>query len=90
MGQWRASHPKCVVVILGILNNMKVPFPPVDERRAIITFLNAATSELGDGIETTMRQINTLSEYRTRLISDVVTGQLDLRDAVVELPSPHL
>ena len=46
---------------LGILNNMKVPFPPVDERRAIITFLNAATSELGDGIETTMRQINTMS-----------------------------
>ncbi len=40
---------------------MKVPFPPVDERRAIITFLNAATSELGDGIETTMRQINTMS-----------------------------
>lgn len=29
------------------------------------------------------RQIELLNEYRTRLISDVVTGQMDVRDVVI-------
>jgi len=33
------------------------------------------------------RQIDLLGEYRTRLIADVVTGKLDVREAAAELPS---
>ena len=32
------------------------------------------------------RQIELLQEYRTRLIADVVTGKLDVRDAAAQLP----
>ena len=32
------------------------------------------------------RRISLLSEYRTRLISDVVTGKLDVREAAARLP----
>ena len=32
------------------------------------------------------RQIELLSEYRTRLIADVVTGKLDVREAAAALP----
>ena len=32
------------------------------------------------------RQIHLLREYRTRLIADVVTGKLDVRDAAADLP----
>ena len=32
------------------------------------------------------RQIDLLREYRTRLISDVVTGKLDVREAAAALP----
>ena len=32
------------------------------------------------------RQIELLSEYRTRLIADVVTGKLDVRAAASKLP----
>ena len=32
------------------------------------------------------REIGLLNEYRTRLITDVVTGKLDVREATVNLP----
>ena len=32
------------------------------------------------------RQIELLQEYRTRLIADVVTGKLDVREAAAQLP----
>lgn len=31
-------------------------------------------------------EISLLREYRTRLIADVVTGRLDVREAAVQLP----
>ena len=34
----------------------------------------------------TKHQIDLTNEYRTRLIADVVTGQIDVRNATVELP----
>ena len=37
-------------------------------------------------INQTRRQIDLLREYRTRLIADVVTGKLDVREATVALP----
>ena len=32
------------------------------------------------------REINLLCQYRTRLIADVVTGKLDVREAAARLP----
>ena len=37
-------------------------------------------------INQTRRQIDLLREYRTRLIADVVTGKLDVREAATALP----
>ena len=31
-----------------------------------------------------------MNEYRTRLIADVVTGQLDVREAAAKLPAESL
>jgi type I restriction enzyme S subunit len=42
--------------------------------------LNAAISRLE-------REIELLREYRTRLVSDVVTGKLDVREAAAHLPA---
>jgi type I restriction enzyme S subunit len=33
------------------------------------------------------REIELLREYRTRLVADVVTGKLDVRDAAAGLPN---
>ena len=37
-------------------------------------------------MQRTHRQIELLREYRTRLIADVVTGKVDVREAAVQLP----
>ena len=37
-------------------------------------------------ITSTQREISLLREYRTRLIADVVTGKLDVREAAARLP----
>ena len=38
-------------------------------------------------IQHTQREINLIREYRTRLIADVVTGKLDVREAAARLPN---
>ena len=63
-----------------------VPAPPVDEQAVIVTSIEARSQELNDTISTAQREIVLLREYRTRLIADVVTGKLDVREAVRRIP----
>lgn len=44
------------------------------------------TRGLNDADEKAHREIELLREYRTRLIADVVTGKLDVREAAARLP----
>ena len=44
------------------------------------------TSSLRHAIVRARRRIELLQEYRTRLIADVVTGKLDVREAAAQLP----
>ena len=50
--------------------------PPTSEQRAIIEYLDNTTAEINAAIDCSRYQINLMNEYRTRLIADVVTGQL--------------
>ena len=63
-----------------------IPVPPVDEQRAIINFYDEATVDTDHVINQARRQIDLLHEYRTRLIADVVTGKLDVREVAAALP----
>jgi len=63
------------------IRSMRVPFPPLPEQTAIARFLEAADRRIRRHISATKRQIALLKEYRTRLIADVVTGKLDVREA---------
>ena len=60
--------------------------PPLPEETAITEFLDKATTDIDTAIDHTRRQIELQGEYRTRLIADVVTGKLDVREAVEQLP----
>jgi type I restriction enzyme S subunit len=72
------SHDAIKSVLLAI--------PPLDEQTAIISYLDNATSHITSAIDHATREISLLREYRTRLIADVVTGKLDVREAAANLP----
>ncbi len=64
----------------------RFPFPPLAEQAAITRYLDRADERIQRSIQSARRQIDLLNEYRTRLIADVVTGKLDVRQAAVDLP----
>lgn len=60
------------------------PLPPANEQKEIVLYLNTRCSKIDNLITNINEEITLLTEYRTRLISDVVTGQIDVRD--IEIP----
>jgi type I restriction enzyme S subunit len=67
------------------LASVKVTLPPLPEQEDIVRLVAVSTEALNDAIEQARRKIDLLHEYRARLITDVVTGKLDVRG--VELPA---
>ena len=62
-------------------------YPPKVEQDAIAEHIDEVTTSVDDAITRTRSQIDLMNEYRTRLIADVVTGQLDVREAAAQLPA---
>ena len=60
--------------------------PPLPEQQRIVEHIEPNTGELQIAISRLEREIDLLREYRTRLVSDVVTGKLDVREASKRLP----
>ena len=60
--------------------------PSVVEQKAIVEYLRTRISDVRSAVNGSLKQIDLVREYRTRLIADVVTGQLDVREAVGSLP----
>ena len=76
VGQWDLS-----------INKMKeIPFivPPVDEQKAIVEYIPIAFAKYDEAISKLTEEVDILHELRNKLISDVVTGQIDVRD--IEVP----
>ena len=70
------------------LGTFEVSVPPFPEQIAIASYLDSAIADIANTIDRAKRQIRLLREYRTRLIADVVTGKLDVREAAADLPEP--
>jgi type I restriction enzyme, S subunit len=60
-----------------------LPLPPYDEQIEIVKHIKDATADINVAIDRTHREIDLIREYRTRLITDVVTGKLDVRGVAV-------
>ncbi|CAG1000475.1 Type-1 restriction enzyme EcoKI specificity protein [Methanosarcinales archaeon] len=72
-------------IYLGTIINFPVVLPPLDEQKILVSTIDEAIKDVECSIKATYKEIDLLREYRTRLISDVVTGKLDVRG--VELPA---
>jgi len=68
------------------LEMFPIPFPPLPEQTAIVEYLDAQTAKLDAAMAAAGREIELLREYRERLIADVVTGKVDVREVAAQLP----
>ncbi|MEZ6128978.1 MAG: restriction endonuclease subunit S [Planctomycetaceae bacterium] len=62
------------------------PVPPPDEQDNIVFFLDEHLKKTDAVMDGARCEIDKFKEYRTRLIADVVTGKLDVREAAAALP----
>jgi len=67
--------------------DIRLPIPPVEEQTTIMDSVAEMTEDLNTAISRLEREIELLREYRTRLVADVVTGKLDVREAAQNLPA---
>ncbi len=72
VGQWDLQMDKM----------KEIPFfvPPADEQKVIVDYIKSAIPRYEDAIQKLTQQIERLHECKTRLISDAVTGKIDVRN----------
>lgn len=63
---------------------MYFPVPPKNEQAQIADYIENRSLEIEQFVSVIANEIDTLHELRNRIISDVVTGQIDVRD--IEVP----
>ncbi|MFM6137125.1 MAG: restriction endonuclease subunit S [Sphaerospermopsis kisseleviana] len=66
--------------ILGIL---RLGFPPLDEQEKIARFLDQKTAQIDEQKTKIQQAIDLLKEYRTALITNAVTGKIDVRKITI-------
>ena len=68
------------------IGSVAIALPPVDEQQRIAQHLSSTAANINIATTRANREIDLLHEYRTRLIADVVTGKLDVREVAAKLP----
>ena len=68
------------------LRRHRFVFPPFIEQKAVADHLDGELRQFQTAISRLEREIELLREYRIRLVADVVTGKLDVREAASRLP----
>jgi type I restriction enzyme S subunit len=63
----------------GKVGTILIPIPPIEEQDAIVEYIESKNSKIDKMIDALTAEIERLTEYKQRLISDVVTGQVDVR-----------
>ena len=66
------------------IGNCSIPIPSLEEQNKIASYLDDKCYKIENLKAKIQNEIELLYEYRTRLISDVVTGKVDVRD--IEIP----
>ncbi|MBS6268734.1 MAG: restriction endonuclease subunit S [Tannerella sp.] len=67
------------------IKRIPIIIPAISEQIEIIKHINAKTKNIDIYMESLKKEIELLQEYKQRLISDVVTGKVDVRG--VEIPN---
>ena len=68
----------------SFIGNCNIPIPSLEDQNRIASYLDEKCYKIENLKGKIQNEIDLLYEYRTRLISDVVTGKVDVRD--IEIP----
>lgn len=69
------------------LRKYRFPFPPYTEQEKISRYLDEIVIKIDNSILRIKEEVDKLLEYQNRLIADVVTGKIDIRDVAYKPPS---
>ena len=69
----------------GVVKNLWLAVPPVAEQQLIVEQLTAETAAIDRTIDQERKGLGLLKEYRDRLVTDIVTGRLDIRQATARM-----
>jgi len=72
----RASWEKFISLI-------QIPLPSINEQVEIVKYVKDKIANIDIIVSKTEKEINLLQEYKTALISEAVTGKIDVRDAIL-------
>lgn len=82
-----SGNESTIVHLTGVqLRAYRIPSPSLREQEAIAGYIDHEVDILDQAIDRVLQEIGLVREYRTRLISDVVTGKIDVREAAAPLP----
>jgi len=76
VGQWDLSAVKMKMIPFFV--------PPSNEQNAIIEYIDKKFNVVDEYITKLTQEITLAQEYKTRLISDVVTGKVDVHDIKID------
>lgn len=71
------------------LKNLWIPIPDICEQRAIVQYLDKKVSQVEDRIEKVRLVIDKLNEFRSALITNAVTGKIDVRNHIASVNATH-
>lgn len=77
----RVAMPKVNRETLG---SLPLCYPPKDEQEAILDHIRMATAPIEKTIKIAIDEIRFISEYRSKLITNVVIGDLNIQSVVIE------
>ena len=72
------------------VGSRRIPIPPHDEQGSVVRKIETNTVRLNAAIRRLECGVDLLRIFRTRLVADVVTGKLDVREAAAGLPDLDL
>ena len=82
----RANVVTMATVSQGVLASCPVFLPSISEQEGLLKQIDGECVRVSATHDRARLEIDLLREYRTRLIADVVTGKLDVREAAARLP----
>lgn len=61
------------------IGDIQIPLPPLSEQQKVVEYLDSKTAKIDEAMKRIDEQIEDLRAYRTALITEAVTGKIDVR-----------